>query len=111
MCYNVALKALTREGRWKEARALLTDVAAGASAEGEDERNSAGASVPAGSGVGPRDEPDVLDYLSYNSVIRACALAGEAKEVGVLSRLTTFRCALRWLEESVLGPHHAASAR
>ncbi|CAN0160591.1 unnamed protein product, partial [Laminaria digitata] len=62
VCYNVALKALTREGLWREARELLTEVSA----------DSAGA--------GGGGEERVLDYLSYNSVIRACGAAGEVAE-------------------------------
>lgn len=61
VCYNVALKALTREGLWKEARELLTEVSA-------DSTRAAGGEK-------------VLDYLSYNSVIRACGAAGEVAEV------------------------------
>lgn len=53
VCYNVALQGLSREGRWREARQLLSGVASSTR----------------------------LDYLSYNSVIRACAAAGMMDEV------------------------------
>lgn len=61
VCYNIALRGLSREGRWQEARKLLTEVATSTE----------------GAAQGGR----VLDYLSYNAVIRACAAAGEVKEV------------------------------
>lgn len=80
VCYNAALMALMRRGRWREARGLLTEVAAtsraaaaGVSGEGEDREGEGEGGVAQGA--------QVLDFLSYNSVIRACAAAGEAKEV------------------------------
>ena len=81
VCYNAALMALMRRGRWREARGLLTEVAATsrAAAEGGEERER-----ERGGGGGERGShqgAEVLDFLSYNSVIRACAAAGEAEEV------------------------------
>ncbi|CAM9758092.1 unnamed protein product [Ectocarpus sp. 6 AP-2014] len=59
VCHNAALMALMRDGRWREARGLLSEVAS--------------ATPATGGGV-------ELDFLSYNTVIRACAAAGEAEE-------------------------------
>lgn len=93
VCYNAALMALARQGRWQEARELLTDVAAAASSKavaGEEEGDrevGRGRDVEEGGGGGEAGEgregaaAEVLDFLSYNSVIRACAVAGEAEEV------------------------------
>ncbi|CAM9569916.1 unnamed protein product [Ectocarpus sp. 4 AP-2014] len=59
VCHNAALMALMRDGRWREARGLLSEVVSATPAtEGSVE----------------------LDFLSYNTVIRACAAAGEAEE-------------------------------
>eukprot|EP00752_Nemacystus_decipiens_P002534 g2377.t1 len=81
VCYNAALMALMRRGRWREARGLLTDVAAtsrAAMAAGGGERKGEGEGM-GGEGCS-QPGADVLDFLSYNSVIRACAAAGEAQE-------------------------------
>ncbi|CAN0577142.1 unnamed protein product, partial [Ectocarpus sp. 12 AP-2014] len=58
VCHNAALMALMRDGRWREARGLLLEVVSATPATG--------GSVE-------------LDFLSYNTVIRACAAAGEAE--------------------------------
>lgn len=93
VCYNVALKAFAREGRWREARELLTEaVAASVSSEGEggvagaggDRGGTGGQRGGGGGGVGGAGRgggQESVDYLSYNFVIRACAAAGEAVEV------------------------------
>lgn len=79
VCYNAALMALMRRGRWREARGLLTEVAATVTAGGSEEEG--GGEGGGGGGGSPPQGAEVLDFLSYNSVIRACATAGEAKEV------------------------------
>lgn len=61
VCYNVVLQVLAREGRWRDARELLTEAAKAQGEEGEQD--------------------GALDYLCYNSVIRACASVGELEEV------------------------------
>lgn len=65
VCHNVVLQGLAREGRWQDARKLLVEVAVDRSRE-----------------MAPpdRQEEEVLDYLSYNTVIGACAAAGELDE-------------------------------
>lgn len=89
VCYNAALMALMRRGRWREARELLSEGAAASTAAGSSGKGEEGErELEGGGGGGGGDERSsqgaaagVLDFLSYNSVIRACAAAGEAKEV------------------------------
>lgn len=77
VCYNAALMALMRRGRWREARELLAEVAATSTEASRAAGRSGEEGGREGGGVSMRG----LDFLSYNSVIRACAAAGEAKEV------------------------------
>lgn len=80
VCYNAALMALMRKGRWKEARKLLTEVSSTSTETrfpGGEEASREGMDRP-GEGV--------LDFLSFNTVIRACAAAGEVEEVSGVVR-------------------------
>lgn len=79
VCHNAALMALMREGRWREARELLTEVATDSIKPGFRGE----ASGETGKDYPPAGE-EVLDFLSYNTVIRACAVAGEVEEVSEL---------------------------
>lgn len=96
VCYNAALMALMRRGCWREARDLLVEVASTstAAARSAGSLEEGGKEQGGGERDGGQQGVEVLDFLSYNSVIRACAAAGEAKEVGfVLS--TEMCCRLR----------------